>query len=609
MILQALAAYYERKKDSGELAPEGFEPKEIPFVLVLHADGTLAQIEDTRTLVGRTLRGRPFLVPLSVGKTSGFAANLLWETAENALCPDLRGRPERATKIHKAFVTRIDKLAEKCPDDGLATLRRFLASINLTRLSNEAAWEEIRQKNPVVSFRLIADRSDCLISLRPLVISAIQGREPDEPPESGLCLVTGEMDSLARTHPLIKGFRGAPPGGTKLVSFNFRATESFGKEQAYNAPVGMRAAFAYTTSLNHLLRPESTQRMPVGDLAVVFWTSEDSRFEEDFPWFFSTSKDDPDRGTHAIRNLFDAMRTGIYCAADQDAIFYVLGLQLNVARLSVAFWKKAYVKDVAPNICRHIDDIDIVKPPYSGPHLSLFRLLSSVAPLGKIENVAPNLAANVARAVLDGTPYPAPLLYAAVSRCRAEQAARDNKQQQQPNVPHARAAVIKASLNRLIRRRQLNAKEINVALDRDNKDVPYRLGRLFAVFERLQQDAHRSESGRSLNRTIRESYYGSASSSPIATFPVLVKLHHHHLSKLDKSQNPRRYYYRKLIGEIFGELPANIFPAHLSLQEQGLFAVGYYHQQQEFFAGKTNEGSALDGVTASIGDTTSGEHQ
>jgi len=182
--------------------------------------------------------------------------------------------------------------------------------------------------------------------------------------------------------------------------------------------------------------------------------------------------------------------------------------------------------------------------------------------LQKAENIPPNLSGGVMRAILQGLPYPVQLLNLAVIRCRAEQ-----------GPTRARAAVIKASLNRLIRSRKMPEQEFLPMLDPDNVNTAYRLGRLFAVLEKVQEEASPG-----LNATIRDRYYSAASSTPVSVFTTLLRLKNHHLGKLSPG---RRIQMEKLIGEILGEVSS--FPSILSLQDQGRFALGYYHQRQFLF--------------------------
>lgn len=567
MILQALNQYYDRKSGSRELAPEGFERKEIPFILVVNENGSLVQIADTRTLADKKKPAQLFLVPQSVKKTSGVAANLLWDTAEYVLGVDTRNKPKRVAEQHAAFVKRLDELQLVCDDAGIAATRSFLGSIDFARLEKESSWKEICESNPVISFRLSKDNSDMLICQRPNVVAALQSRSEKEGPET-FCLIRGELDNLSRLHPAIKGVWGAQSSGANIVSFNLDAFNSYGKNQGANSPIGERAAFTYTTALNHLLRKGSPQRLQVGDASTVFWA--ESNFEDTFAAMFGIGNtDDPDRGTQAVRSLLEATRTGVYLKDDKESRFCVLGLAPNAARISIRFWQAGPVKEFARNIAQHFRDIEIDKPAYESGYLSLFRLLNSIALQNKSENVPHDLAGDTMRAILAGLPYPAQLLQAAIRRIRAEQ-----------DVGYARAAIVKAYLNRQLRNRQ--EKELDMSLDKSNNDPGYRLGRLFAALERIQAAAQPG-----INSTIRDRYYGAASSSPASVFPVLLKLKNHHLAKLDSAALAG--WFEKLLMEIFDALKD--LPSHLSISEQGMFAIGYYHQQQDFFKAKPKEES------------------
>ena len=181
------------------------------------------------------------------------------------------------------------------------------------------------------------------------------------------------------------------------------------------------------------------------------------------------------------------------------------------------------------------------------------------------------------RSILDNTPYPATLLQSVLRRIRS-----DTEQRVKP----VRAALIKAYLNRRIRAQSLNEKELTVGLDKEQTSQAYHLGRLFAALEKIQEEANPG-----LNATIRERYYGAACGSPVTVFPTLMRLKNHHLAKLENKG--RVVNLERIIGEIVGHF--DDFPAHLDLYEQGKFAVGYYHQRQDFFSSKEGKDSAPDG--------------
>lgn len=363
---------------------------------------------------------------------------------------------------------------------------------------------------------------------------------------------------------MIKGVWGAQPAGANIVSFNARAFESYGKRErnGENAPVSLRASFAYTTSLNHLLA--SRQRIQVGDTSTLFWAEEPHELESAVPDLFGEPpKDDPNRGINALKALYSAVQSGKFTVGDASTRFHVLGLAPNAARIAIRFWETATAMELAKRIQSHFEDIRIAHADYEPEHLSLFRLLTGVALLNKADNIPPNLGGEVLRAILEDLPYPTPLLNLAVQRCRAEQ-----------KPTYARAAVIKASLNRLIRRGNKTEREYLPMLDPANTNPAYRLGRLFAVLEKIQEEASPG-----LNATIRDRYYGAASSTPVSVYTTLLRLKNHHLGKLNRG---RAVQMEKLIGEIMDGLAD--FPRQLALPDQGRFALGYYHQRQTFFA-------------------------
>ena len=563
MILQALNDYYQRRQRApnpqDRLPAFGLEEKEIPFVIEIDAEGRLVNLADTRTLEGKKKIGQRFLVPQSIKKTSGVAANLLWDTAEYVLGVDTKGKPERVIEQHAAFRARLEALPETAlRDAGIQAILSFLNTIDLKQLESLPTWSDILAINPVMTFRLHGDVE--LVCQRPAIVAAT-AQTSDDPPD-GICLVSGSPMAIERLHPAIKGVWGAQTSGANIISFNLDAFNSYGKLRGANAPLGKPATFAYTTALNHLLARDSRQRIQVGDASTVFWAEQANDLETALPDLFGEPpKDDPNRGTDALKVLYQAVQAGKFTKGTATDRFHVLGLAPNAARIAIRFWETASALDLAKRIACHFDDIEIARAPHDPEHLSLFRLLTSLAVQGKADNIPPNLGGEIMRSILQGLPYPAPLLNLAVQRCRAEQ-----------KPTYARAAVIKASLNRLVRRTH-NEKEYTVMLDPTNTHPAYLLGRLFATLEKIQEEASPN-----LNATIRDRYYGAASSTPVAVFTTLLRLHNHHLGKLSKG---RAVQMERIVGEIMGGL--DDFPRILTLPEQGRFALGYYHQRQAFF--------------------------
>ncbi|MDF0667214.1 MAG: type I-C CRISPR-associated protein Cas8c/Csd1 [Nitrospira sp.] len=577
MILQSLYNYYQRKPD---LPREGFEWKEIPFVIELNKSGSVVQIEDTRTTEGKRKRAKSFLVPQAVKKASNIASNLLWGNVEYVVgLPDPKKLAERKNngkegdyrerlkEMHETFIGAIKSLPPPCQiDAGVRAVCKFCEDIDLTGLQRSGdTWKEVQASNSNITFRLQGDTE--LVCQRQAVIDAVSKATAKDTPD-GVCLITGNPDEVERLHPAIKGVWGAQTSGANIVSFNLPAFNSGGKEQGANAPIGKQSVFAYTTALNHLLAKDSRQRLQIGDASTVFWADKPTPLEDQFADIFAEPpKDDPDRNARAIKALYESPRQGVAPVKDDQTRFFVLGLGPNAARIAIRFWHVGTVAELAKTIQQHFDDLEIARAPFEKPYLSVFRLLLATAVQSKSDNIPPNLGGDVMRSIMECLPYPNTLLQGAIRRVRAEQ-----------DVSYPQAAILKACLNRRMRSEETSEKEMTVSLDYSNTNSGYRLGRLFAVLEKIQEEANPG-----INATIRERFYGAASSTPVTVFSNLMKLKNHHLAKLE---NPsRKVNLERLISEIIDGV--SDFPSHLNLADQGRFAIGYYHQRQALFSKST----------------------
>lgn len=583
MILQELVRYYERQRTvpDSDIAPPGWVRRPLDYLIVLREDGECIDLQQCFTVEKEKRVGVSELMP-AIGKqalkhtNSGKDANLLWDNASFVL-----GVGTRGTMKLTSFLEATDAWFPQSSDAGIRSVRAF--AIALRQRPEKArelierfrVSEDFNERDPVLAFRLHTDGS-VKVHERPAVHSAYEKRwiESGANVVRGRCLVTGaENAPLATNETVIKGVWNAQPAGANLVSFNARSFISYGKQekQGEAAPVSRAASSAYSTALNFLLA-SSRNRVQVGDTSTVFWADGPSRFDGEFTLadFLGERKDDPDRGVRAVQALFDALKTGRLPVGERDVQFFILGLAPNAARISVRFWIRAPLSELAPRIAQHFADLRVVRRYDSDPSApSLFRLLSGLAVQGKVDNVPPRLGGEWMRAILGGIPYPATLLNAAVIRCKAEQ-----------DVTYLRAAVLKAWLNREHRRQHpelpSDYTHIKERLDMEQTDVPYRLGRLFAVLERIQQQAMPG-----INATIRDRYYGAASTTPVAVFTTLLRLKNAHLRKL--ADGPTAYFER-LVGEVLEQVTD--FPRQLTLPEQAQFALGYYHQRQTFFARK-----------------------
>ena len=385
-----------------------------------------------------------------------------------------------------------------------------------------------------------------------------------------ICLITGSRGNsvVCTSSTMIAGSQST----AKLVSFQKGyGYDSYYKEQCGNAPMSTEAEAAYTTALKTLLDKNSRNKFLLGNRTFVFWasnTKESSREVESsfFDFIGSQKQDNPNAGVERIKNVLSAVWSGESPSASDDR-FYVLGLAPNAARIAVVYWNECSVRDFAGSLLKHFEDMEIIRDKRdTRPYFGLYNILSAVALGGKSSEVQQNLPEALLKSVLQATAYPFPLYTACLRRINAELS-------EKACFSATRMAIIKAFLNR----QNTNHKKIEVMLDKENKNIGYLCGRLFAVLVKIQEDA-------SGINTIAERYMSAASSSPATVFSTILNLSIHHSDNL-KSEGAK-IFYEKLKQEIIGNLPPEGFPAHLDLQDQGRFFVGYYQQRQDFFASK-----------------------
>ena len=573
MILHALTRYYQRKAASdGNVAPEGFENKEIPFVIVLDKAGKFIQLEDTREQQGKKKIGRKFLVPKGLGRAGSKSyevSNTLWDHYGYVLAhpkEDDEKSDILAQNQHKSFIAKVEELKQVLPDDaGIQAVSAFLAQADeVAKVRLAEGWQECAKiKGCNLSFRLV-DEPVALVCQSKAVQAylAAAKAEVSDGIQEGICLVTGKKTTIARLHNAVKGVNAKP---SPFTSVNLAAFESYGKQQGFIFPVGEQTMFEYTTALNMLLDGEN--RFRIGEVSVVCWSEKPTPLESKISLKINGGgKDNPDAHIDEVKALYKSLHNGKYMEPNGKDKFYLLGLSPNSARIVVRFWHETTVAALSENIARWYDDLQIVRGEKSiyPEFMPLMRLLCGLVLDGKAENLPPDLIANVTQSALANRPLPVGLLQIALRRNKAEQ-----------KITYGRAALIKAYLNRAIRSGSLkNTKELSMSLDRERNDIGYVLGRLFAVLEKTQ-----SEANPSLNATIGDRYFGSASSTPIAVFGTLMRLSPHHLSKLE--YEGRAVHLKWEIGQILDKCQK--FPNHLNLEQQGLFAIGYYHETQFLF--------------------------
>ncbi len=578
MILRALADYYDRLVDDPAVGipSYGFAEQKVHFCLVLDRLGNVVQVEDLRQAGEKKPRPRTLTTSFLAGRTSCIKSFFLCDNTGYVLGQDGKGKEQKALDKFQAFKELHHKLLDDSKDENLRVVLRFLDVWEPERCPQLEHWDEMAGSNVV--FRLDGERH--YLHDYPEAIDRWQKYSWDNLPEKrGMCLLSGEENTIiSPLHWPLKGVRDAQTTGAFIVSFNADAFGSYGKgTNSYNAPVSEERAFAYVTALNRLLAFGSRQKIQLGDSTMVFWTGKPSPAEALLPQLFNPDeRPADDQGLlMQVRAVLEALREGLYPheLGDPSVIFYTLGISPNVSRLAVRFWSVSSVGELAEHAGLHFRDLALQREWDSDPEFpSLYRILNEPftrRATGKKPDVMSEypstLSAALTRAVFTGSAYPRALLALTLGRIRAD-----------GQVNYLRAVIIKAFITR---NRRLNNQtmEVGMALNPDSNDTGYLLGRLFAVLEKAQQDAL----GQGINTTIRDRYFSSASATPGAVFPLLLRLTQHHIQKAEYG-----YISDRRIEDITRKIDS--FPAHLSLEAQGMFVLGYYHQRCDFY-NKTNK--------------------
>jgi CRISPR-associated protein Csd1 len=594
-----LYEHYQRLLDdehSGVSRP-GYSKARVSFAAELSPTGELVSIIDLREQQGKRMIARDMIVPEQVKRSSGVRANFLCDSCTYVFGLPQKGKEkkERTKQAFNNFAELHRKVLGVINDAGAEAVRLFLKNWDLEKAADHhkigTFIDDLREGGNIV-FRL-QDDTRYLHERSAIAAAWAAYCSGNDSVTLGQCLVRGETLPIARLHPNIKGVTGAQSSGASLVSYNLDAFTSYGKTQSYNASISEDVAFAYTTTLNYMLSNRK-QRIRIGDTTTIFWAERSSGgLEEDllgalfFPAGEETGQNeeaDKEDGKDSrivrdpqtiqlMRDIFSRIRSGKpideeLTGVDPNVNFYILGLAPNASRLSIRFWHVDRYGNFLVKLSRHYRDLELVRNEKFDPEfIPISRILKETAPLGDTKRIPPLLGGILMRAILTGMPYPQALFNAILSRIRADQ-----------KVNYVRAAMIKAVLNRHYRYYQKhNEVMIKVSLDEQNTNVAYRLGRLFSLLEKAQEDATPG-----LNATIKDRYFGAASATPASVFPILLRLAQHHMAKAEYGRLTDRR-----IQEVLSAVKG--FPHYLNLEEQGLFVLGYYHQRQALFIKKEKE--------------------
>lgn len=563
MILKALYDYYHR---CGNLPRKGMELKEIGFLIIIDKEGHFLRFEDRRI---DKKQAQKFLVKKHVGRTSVLAANCLYDNSGYVFGYSDKGD---VMAQYRTFKDKVKTIYESHPNNpDIIAVHKFYQQeqpIVLGQMQSDPLWYDIEKnlnkKYSTFSFliqgdtQIVAEKKELIDVETEEKVGGLQ-----------VCIVSGKKGVIVETTTatMIPGSQAT----AKLVAFQVGSGyDSYGKSKGGNAPISEESEFAYTTALNHLLASDSRNKFTVGNRTFLFWASKDDeagqKAEDSFFSLFGfQDQDDPNRGIEQVRKVFEAIYKGTLKTTSEDT-FYILGLAPNAARIAVTYWAEIPLRQFAETICKHFDDMEVVDTRLEKkPYMSLRNMISTVTLGGKVSDATPNLADAIVKSIFEGLPYSQTLFASCIRRIRAESGEKDK------NAVHiTRAAIIKAYLNRI----NNNQTIIQVMLDKDNTNQGYLCGRLFAVLDKIQEEANNQHS-------IRERYMNSASSTPAAVFSTILNLSNHHVENL--KNEGRKTYFEKLKQEIISKIDADGFKAQLDLQDQGRFFIGYYHQRQDFF--------------------------
>ncbi len=586
MILQALAGYYEKLAEEGKVERPGWGIARVAYGLELGLDGTVKHVvplKQEETVGKKTVwKPQPMKVPEPVTRSSGISANFLCDNSGYILGADRKGKPERAVQCFQAAKEKHLSILNDCRSKPARAVAAFFENWNPREAENYGLFQEDKEEifggvNLVFLYegRYVQEDEEVREAWEDFLDQSKSG-------EKGFCMVTGRQDEIARIHTSIKGFPGAQSSGAALVSFNAPAFESYGKEQSFNAPVGEKAVYAYTSALSYLLR-EKNYHKQIGDTMVVYWAeSGEPDYQDIFMDMMDPPSDHQDQLNSFFKNLKENRRVDLDDADIQLSMsekFFILGLAPNAARLSVRFFYQDTFGNILNNLKVHYDNMRIRRPVWDTvEYVGIWRMLQeTVNKKSRDKNPMPHMAAGVLRAILTGGPYPVSLYDAVIERVRAEQ---DDDNSRIQKITPGRAAIIKAFLIKNYK------EEVTVALNENNTNTAYILGREFALLEAIQEAANPG-----INATIKDRYFNSACVTPAVVFPILFRLKNSHIKKVDNKG--LAIHYEKQLGELQTKISVaddqtTAYPKQLSLEEQGMFILGYYHQNQKRYE-KTNK--------------------
>ncbi len=542
MLLQRLREYSERL----DLPPALYAETPIRYVIDIRADGTFDALTDTAdpTSPG-TKRGVRRLAP-QVKRSVGIRPLLLADNAEYTFGLGRDGSKEdRVRQVHEAYIDILDECIAASGVAEVVAVRTFLTRPGWTL----ETFPDDFDRGATITFRVDGRFVTEVPAVQAFWAST---NAPAGAPEMQ-CLVCGERRPvLERLQGAIKGIPGGQTSGTSIISANASAFESYGLTASLTAPTCSDCGERFTKALNDLLAKEGS-RIRFEDSIYVFWTRER---DPGFDFFRLLDQAQPDD----VKALFESVQTGRPARVADPNRFYAIALSAAGGRAIVREWIDTTLPDAEEALRQWFNRQAIVDMNEGGRRYFSLRALAG-ATVRDLKDISPPTTRSLLRAALAGTPLARDMLAAAVRRTRAER---------RVTAPHA--ALIKLVLTSI----EGHGQEADgmVELDATHDSAGYRCGRLLAVLESVQRAALPG-----VKAGIVDRYFGSASSTPAGVFPRLVRGAQPHLGRLERDNRPAQVALQRRLEDVLQGIHS--FPRVLTMEEQGYFALGYYHQRAD----------------------------
>jgi CRISPR-associated protein Csd1 len=559
MILTKLYEYAENRM---KLPPAMYGETKVAWHIILSSEGTFEGFVCLKSKEAK--RGTPMIAP-HIGRAGKVVRpKLLADTGEYVLgISKETSKPEKAKECHTQFKTLVQQCADETQESTVKAIALFLNSPEFDRAKAEIPKDF--DPSEVVTFRvgnaIPADSKYKFHRIEEFWARYTFGETSEDTDSNNPvmpCLITGEVTTVVKRLPfLLKGVIGGQPSGTALVSANSSAFMSYGLQNSLTSPISRDAAEKFAKALNSLIANEQDRsRIYIGSTVYVFWTKEETGFN---PLTF-LDKPDP----QAVANLLKSPLTAKQASSLNENQFYGLSLTANNARAVVRDWLETTVPNVEANLKAWFQKQRIVDS-YGAEHrpLGAYTLAASVY-RDAAKEMQPKVPTALIRSALHGDRLPDELLLKLVRRNLVER-----------EITYPRAVLTKLIFSSDSNRNQMmiDMEQLNLNPNLEGGDrAAYYCGRLLAVLEATQRTAIGS-----VNASLTDRYYGAASSTPANAFPSLMRGARSHLAKLRKNMPGACKALEERIEEITVNLPT--FPKTLNLQQQGLFALGYYHQR------------------------------